>query len=78
MKGYFQMDKFEKQRYQIMVARSVQRKWEDAVIYQNYEESYESFLNKYLEHLEYTEQYEHLQAFIDHQERKERYDNSRK
>ena len=77
MRTYFQMDKYEKQRYQIMVARSIQQKWENAVIYQGYEDSYESFLNKYLEHLEHTEQYEHLQAFIDHHERREKYDNPR-
>lgn len=78
MKTYFQMDQYEKLKYQLMVSRSIQQKWEKAVIYQDYEDSYESFLDKYLEHLEYTEQYEHLQAFMDHYQRIKKHDNLRK
>ena len=66
MKGYFQMGDRDKQRYQYMIAKSVQSKWQNSVIYGGFEESYEKWLNKYLESLEQSDQFEQLQAFIDY------------
>lgn len=67
------MDPKNQRRYQLAVVRVIQDHWEKAVIYQEYEGSYEAWLNKYLNNLEANEQYEQLQAFLDYHN----YDNIR-
>lgn len=66
MRSYFQMSEPEKARYRAMVVQAVQKQWENAVIYQEYEGSYEKWLHIYLDRLEAKENYEQLQAFIDY------------
>lgn len=68
------MAEYEKLRYRAMVVRAIQSQWEKTVLYQDYEGSYETWLNKYLNKLEAEENYEQLQAFIDYHN----YDNIRK
>ena len=56
----------DKRHYQLMVVRAVQNRWEKAVIYEDVEMGYEEWLNRYLNRLEQTDQFEQLQAFIDY------------